>query len=188
MAGILATLGRSAVCATLVAGAGCASLGPRGTVPSDGFHARGQLALADRQDGFSASFSWRQQGERYDINVWGPLGHGRLRISGDDAAVTVADGRGKVVANAANQAQLGEQFGWPLPLGAMRYWLTGRCDPAAPCRQRDYDAANRLAGIAQHGWKVRLADWREETNGPLPGRLTATQGQRRIKVAVREWR
>lgn len=172
----------------LLASAGCASFGPSGAVREGGFHARGQLAIADRDEGFSASFDWRQQGEHYDIDVWGPLGQGRIHISGDDAALTVADGRGRVVAAAANETQLNEQFGWALPLGALRYWLTGRCDPAVPCGERSWDAEDRLASIVQHGWQVRLADWRQAAPGLMPGRLVATQAQRRIKVAIREWR
>lgn len=172
----------------LLASGGCATFGPQGAVQEGGFHARGQLAIADRDEGFSASFDWRQQGEHYDIDVWGPLGGGRFHIAGDDSALTVADGRGRVVAAAANETQFNEQFGWALPLGALRYWLTGRCDPAVPCRERTWDAEHRLAGIAQHGWQVRLADWGQEARGLLPSRLVATQAERRIKVAIREWR
>ena len=154
----------------------------------DGFHARGRLAVGDSSEGFTASFDWRQRGGRYDIDLWGPLGQGRLHVSGNDAALTVADARGNVVASGAGAALLGERFGWQLPFGALRHWLVGRCDPAAPPDERDYDDAGLLAGFVQYGWQVRLAEWRQEDDGARPGRLVATQGPRRIAVAIREWR
>ena len=176
------------VCAALLAAVGCASTGGSRVDGEDGFHARGRLAVGDRDEGFTASFDWRQQGGRYDIDLWGPLGQGRLHVSGNEAALTVADARGNVVASGAGAALLGERFGWSLPLGALRHWLVGRCDPAVPPGERRYDDAGLLAGFDQHGWQVRLAEWRQADEGPRPGRLVATQGARRIAVAIREWR
>lgn len=140
--------------------------------------------------GFSANFDWQQQGERYHIDLWGPLGQGRLRIAGDDDALTVTNAKGTVAQGAADAA-LRERLGWSMPLGALRHWLRGRCDPARSCERR-HDQGGRLAGFAQHGWRVRLSHWRRDqgrdANARLPGRLVATDGQRRILVAVREWR
>ena len=177
-------MGAGTVCGALLATAGCAALGPFEPAAADGFHARGRIALRDGKDGFAANFDWRQQGERYRIDLWGPLGQGRLRVLGDDAALTMTDARGAVVDGDA----LRQQFGWSVPLAALRHWLLGRCQPALPPCERYQDPGGELAGFAQHGWRVRLSDWRQGPDAPLPGRIVATEGERRIAVAVREWR
>ena len=181
---ILSILAAGTLCGALLASPGCVTLGPFEATAGDGFHARGRIAVRDGADGFAASFDWRQQGERYRIDLWGPLGQGRLRIAGDADALTATDARGAIVDGDA----LGQRFGWSVPLGAIRHWLRGRCEPAlSPCERHHHQGAG-LAGFEQHGWRVRLSDWRPGPDAPLPGRIVATQGQRRIAVAVREWR
>ena len=47
----------------------------------------GKLSIRLEGSGHTANFRWRQTGENYLIEVWGPLGQGRTTLQGDPAAM-----------------------------------------------------------------------------------------------------
>ena len=61
--------------------------------PAD-FRLGGKIAVRGGAEAFSASFDWAQRGETYDVEFWGPLGQGRVRLRGDATRLTVTDSRG----------------------------------------------------------------------------------------------
>ncbi len=72
---------------------GCALSRPEPMAPAD-FRLGGKIAVRGGAEAFSASFDWAQRGETYDVEFWGPLGQGRVRLRGDATRLTVTDSRG----------------------------------------------------------------------------------------------
>lgn len=172
--------------ALLVCGA-CAPLRP---VP-DGFadfdfRVRGRIGVRGGGEAFSASFDWRQAGDRFAIAFWGPLGQGRTRLLGDGRAVRVIDARGQVLEDADVDALTVRALGWRAPVAALRHWVRGRVAPdAAVGLERDADG--RLTRFEQLGWTVELRGWRNAAAGEVPARIVATKEGRRVTVICKEW-
>ncbi|MEM7217151.1 MAG: lipoprotein insertase outer membrane protein LolB [Pseudomonadota bacterium] len=185
----LGTLG--ALCCALMV-AGC--VGPEGLgIPPEAAsaEARGKLGVrpADPALGprpFSANFRWREDRRRFDFELWGPFGQGRVQIVGDARRVTVFDARGERVSGGDPEALLQNLLGWSVPLEVLPRWLRGQPadEPAFSGESRDADG--RLTGFEQAGWQLqfdrygRLPDRR-------PGRIRAANEQLRLTLFVREW-
>jgi outer membrane lipoprotein LolB len=43
------------------------------------------------------------------------------------------------------------------------------------------------ASIEQSGWKVEYLDYDESRDPPLPGKVFASQGSYKVRLAIREW-
>ena len=154
------------------------------------FRLRGKIAVrVDRadQEAFAASFDWRQAGRRYEIDLWGPLGQGRIRISGDGLALSVTDSRGETLRGASAVALMEQALGWSAPTTALQHWVRGRYDPSTPATIQGYAENGRLNQFEQMGWTVRVHRWRDTAVGSAPGKIVATQEGRRIVVVCRDW-
>jgi len=170
--------------------AGCASFAPRPEEPAD-FQLRGKLGVVDGSESFSARFIWRQHGPVFNIDLWGPLGQGRVRLSGDERRIAVLDGSGKILTEGDHAEVMYAQLGWTLPLTVLPDWVLGVPDPGAPSVGAQYDADGHLLAFAQLGWTVTFADYREVDDGArvrwLPRSITASRGEYRVRMVISEW-
>ena len=168
---------------------GCVAPGALDTDLHPDFRLRGKIGVRNgpNEGGFSASFDWVQAGDRYAIELWGPFGQGRTRVSGDGHAVTVTDAYGATLTGVAPEALMRQQFGWSAPVDVLRHWVRGRTAPGQPATGQDRDAHGNLERFEQRGWTVELSRWRARESGPLPGKIVAVRQGRRITVICREW-
>ena len=171
---------------------GCAT-SPSSSLAAADFHVRGKIAVRDGSQGFSASFDWRQAGERFEIALRGPLGQGHARLVGDGRRVRATWRDGTVHEGEDAQALLENALGWSVPVAALRHWVRGRYDSRAPATQRRHDENGNLTAFRQHGWTVRLGRWRRFSAGEsgadrfAPGRIVAERQRRRVTVVCKEW-
>jgi outer membrane lipoprotein LolB len=178
----------------LVTGAGCAAV-PRPEVAPGEFVLRGKLAVTQEHDSFSARFLWHQQNGHFAMDVWGPLGQGRMRLEGTSEHLTLIDGQGGVVTEGPAEAVMTRHLGWSLPLAVLPEWVRGRPAPGLAATRRQTDDLGRLVAFDQLRWRVeldRFAAAQGAANTPpgewLPYRVTATRGAYRVRLAVSEWR
>ena len=159
---------------------------PASSVELD-FRVRGKMGVHDGAKGFSATFDWRQTGERYDIFLRAPFGQGQVRLTGDGEAVSATSPSGVVREGENPQAFLQSILGWSLPVVALRHWVRGRYDPALSATRKSYDEDGNLAAFHQHGWTVRLSNWQAVAGESVPGKIVARRQQRRITVVCKDW-
>jgi outer membrane lipoprotein LolB len=182
----------------LAAGAGCVAV-PRPDVAPGEFVLRGKLAVTQEHDSFSARFLWHQQNDYFAMDVWGPLGQGRMRLEGTSEHLTLIDGHGGVVTEGAAEAVMTRHLGWSLPLAVLPEWVRGRPAPGPAATRRQTDAQGRLVAFDQLRWRVELDRFAAVRGGVegaadaapaawLPYRVTATRGAYRVRLAVSEWR
>ena len=170
----------------LFALAGCVVLG-KSEMSNPDFRLRGKIAVRVDQEAFAASFDWRQAGRRYEIDLWGPLGQGRMRVSGDGSALSVTDSRGETVRGASATVLMEQALGWSVPVTALRHWVRGRYDPSTPATVQGQAENGRLTQFEQMGWTVRVERWHDTAVGSVPSKIVAAQEGRRIVVACRDW-
>ena len=170
---------------------GCASQGgPPGE--SAEFAVRGKVSVTQDGERFSARFLWEQQKNGFVIELWGPLGQGRVRLEGDVNRLAIVDARGKTLTEGPAQAVMREHLGWTLPLGALIYWIRGEPTPELPVMSQRRSAEDVLMGFEQIGWTITCDDHRlvETTVQPreLPGKITAQRLGYRVSLIISQWR
>jgi len=170
--------------------AGCASVSPRREEPAD-FQLRGKLGVVEGNDSFSARFLWRQYGPRFSIDLWGPLGQGRVSLIGDGRRIAVLDGKGDVLTQGDHADVMRAQLGWTLPLAVLPDWVLGGPGVGAASMRPQYDSAGHLVAFEQFDWAVAYAQYREVADADgvrwLPGRITASKGDYRVRMVISDW-
>lgn len=164
--------------------AGCVGNPPPS--PSADFWIKGKIGVVYGDRAFSARFVWAQQGDRFDIDLWGPLGQGRTRLRGRGQQLEVLDGEGGVLAAGQPQALMLERLGWSLPLDLFLDWLNGRPSARAPVRDQRHDAQNRLTSFEQLDWRVNYDRFQAFPSGVLPRRVTAEKEGSRVNLIISE--
>ncbi len=162
----------------------CSTLSP--TSDGTGFGLRGKLGVVDGSESYSARFLWRQTGERFGIDLWGPLGQGRMRLEGDHEQMVLIKGS-EVLAQGKHDEVMRTRLGWTLPLNALPSWVLGRPDASLDVAAHQYDAEGRLVAFEQSDWRVTYAQFRQIGERWLPRRITARRGDYRVRLIISTW-
>lgn len=194
-------LPRLANCLLLLAFlAGCAVV-PRHVPEPGGFALRGNLGVVQDEESFSARFYWRQHGSRFLIDLWGPLGQGRIALEGNERRLELRQGDA-LISEGAPDLVMRQHLGWSLPLSVLPQWVQGRPAEGLAVDDPVYDEAGRLTAFSQLDWRVELERYQQvgsgdgtltsQPNGPQPGaflphRVTAWRDAYRVRLAVSAW-
>lgn len=158
--------------------------------PAD-FELRGKAGVVEGSESFSARFIWRQYGPAFTIDLWGPLGQGRVRLQGDQRLLAIVDGNGAVISEGSHADVMRAHLGWSLPLDVLPSWVLGKPGEGASAGPRHYDADGRLVEFEQLDWSVSYARHSQvQTAGGLrwlPGRITASRGDYRVRLSISDW-
>jgi len=173
-----------ALALTLLAGA-CATIPERPPVadPDAAWSARrrqletrahwalqGRVALRARDEGWQASLVWKRNADRHEIDLSGPLGGGRLRLSQDRNGAQLRDSSSKVVHAADAEQLLLQVTGWRLPFDGLNYWVLGLPAPGA-VGAPDLDVWGRLKTLHQSGWDIEFLGYEPFDGAELPSKL-----------------
>lgn len=147
----------------------------------------GRVGATDGKDSLSASLRWVQNRDGYRIRLSGPLGQALVDVNGSAAGVALrtAD-RGTFYASSP-EVLLDEQFGWRLPVSALRYWILGLPIPDAEVSLREIDVYGRIRRLEQSGWRIEYLDYIQVDGVDLPSRLELQHPQLSARIAVRRW-
>lgn len=155
------------------------------------FAIKGKVGIREGEEQFSASFLWLQEEHGFQIDLWGPLGQGRVQLVKKDAEIELRNARDEVLATGDVETVMREQLGWSLPIDVLPAWVQGRPLAGVASRKQSFDAAGHLTDFEQLGWRVELDRYQTHLNASgshaLPTRITATSGHSRIRLAVAEW-
>ena len=162
--------------------AGCVSVPP--LPPGADFSIAGQIGVVDRGDSWSARFMWRQSGERFEIDLWGPLGQGQTRLRGTPDQLEIIDADGAVRTSGRPEAVMLAELGWSLPLNLLLDWLQGRPSAEARVTRPVHNAVGYLTAFHQLGWQVRFERGRNAPASAPPRRITAERPNYRVRVIV----
>jgi len=183
-------LGVFALCGMLAALAGCAATRPAQVLPASNvsisaFSLSGRVAVKLDDRGYTASLRWRHWPERDSLRLLSPLGSVVGEIEADGNGATLTTGDRKVYRSNDAQALTREVLGWDLPLSGLRYWVTGRADPALPVQAEDRDGNQRLKSLTQNDWRIAYLEYFGDS--ALPARLTLVYDRLNLRLIVERW-
>lgn len=134
----------------------------------------------------SATLSWLQRPDYYDIRLAGPLGRGATRLIGkpDGVELSIA-GQGVFNATSA-EALLEEQLGWRLPVDYLIWWTRGLPAPESKSRL-ETDSQGRLLRLNQQGWQIHYLSYSQQGSYWLPERLKVSGPNLDLTLVIKEW-
>lgn len=126
----------------------------------------GKIAVRYDHKAETANINWQQQGQNYNIRLFGPLGLGAVTFQGGPNHIELIDNKGQI--HTANSAEnLSQQIlGYPLPIENLIYWLKG-------IKTKHY-----------YGWKISYLAY--YPNG-LPKLMEAHQKDIYIRIFIDKW-
>lgn len=136
--------------------------------------------------GFSGQLDWLQHTTQSFIKMRGPLGIGRLEITGNAEQVVLKDKHGTRTVDNPEEVLL-DNYGMPLPIDYLRWWMLGI---AAPNEDAGYqfDGNGNAVAIQQAGWLVSLSDYQPYVcNVILASKLTLLNDDHKLKVVLKKW-
>ncbi|MEX2487980.1 MAG: lipoprotein insertase outer membrane protein LolB [Pseudomonadales bacterium] len=136
----------------------------------------GKLGVRTPNDSSNLGIEWRQQGERFEIGLSGPLGLSAARIQGNGNHVTLETREGEAQTASSPDELIMMVLGYDIPVEPMQYWVRGIPAPWAP-----YTETNE--GMRQLGWLVTWNEWQ----GNRPTKMTFRIPQATLKLVVRSW-
>lgn len=147
---------------------------------------KGRLAVSDENDGGSGTLRWQENpgGSRMDFH--GAMGRGAWRLVAEpgQAELELADGK-RYSAETVGEL-IREQLGWEIPVENLSWWVRG-VEAPGPADQRILGELGTLSLLSQSGWDIEFGRYREVQGLSLPLKLTARQGDKRVKLAIRDW-
>lgn len=182
----------AAFCCLLIAG--CAGLPGQPETPET-FVLTGKVGVREADDSFSANLLWHQMGDAFEIDLWGPLGQGRVKLIKKNDEISLESEKG-VLARGEPEAVMRTHLGWSLPLEVLPAWVQGGPFDGIPATGLRQDEAGRVLEFEQLGWEVVLERYQSvpvdaSSDAPprdLPRRLTATREDARVRLVISGWR
>lgn len=165
--------------------AGCATVGdhPAAKDPQAAWHKRqaqllplkdwriqGRVSARTTDDGWQASLRWTRNDLRHEIDLWGPLGRGHVRLTQDSSGAELRDADNNSYWAKDGEQLLFQRTGWWLPLDGLNFWVLGLPAPTEP-NTYTLDQWGRLKRLQQLGWAIDFLQYRREGNYELPSKL-----------------
>lgn len=172
--------------------AGCAAWGPTrppAALEAAGFAVQGKLGVRHGSEGFSSNFVWHQLEERFEIELWGALGQGRTRLTGDESGVTIETAQGDVYWEPDTATAMQRWLGFDVPVSALRHWIRGLVAPGLPIGSMERDTDGNLRALEQLSWAMSFSGYgiATENGRDVPERITATHENSRVTIVARDW-
>jgi outer membrane lipoprotein LolB len=159
----------------------------------DDWELTGRLVV--RQDGNSdtVNINWRQQGDAFDLRLFGSLGLGAVRVSGAADGVTVQKAGEAPVTLPSLAAVTREYFGYEFPTQELLYWVRGL--PAPRAGSNTLDANGMLATLRQNDasrleWNLMFDRYLELEGAAgiyLPGKILAQRDGLELQFLINKW-
>lgn len=172
--------------AVLLVAAGCVVAPPRPTADDpraaydarvremrdvDEWELRGRLAVKTEKRGESITMLWRRDGgQDHYINLYGPMGAGRVILTQDGDGATLRDSEGKTHHDDSAEELLYRVAGWRVPFESMQHWVLGVAAPGGE-RDMELDGWGRLTSLTQNGWKIRFQEYHYIDGQDMPRKL-----------------
>ncbi len=150
----------------------------------------GVIAIRDiaNKNNISANINWQQaSNHHYSIRLFGPLGAGALKLTGQPGQVKLTSSDGKTYTAATPELLLAEQAHWNLPLSHLYYWIRGIPVPSLPAKTH-FDASHHLSELQQDGWRIQFLRYTSTQHIDVPSKIFLFNSSLNVKIIINEWK
>ena len=119
----------------------------------------GKIAVKAGDKGGHATLRWNKAAQGQKIELYGPLGGGRVEIETTPAGATLKDTRGAELSGESVAALIEQRLGWPLPFDQLPDWLRGL--PAGEQANMQWDDQGRVTRMDDQGWQISYPTYQD---------------------------
>jgi outer membrane lipoprotein LolB len=149
----------------------------------------GVLGIIYNDKAESANYIYTQDGDKFNIKLYGPLGIGSVQIKGDPNQVTLENSKGqKIQAKDAKSLML-EQLGWYVPVDGLKYWVKGIAIPNIKYKSK-LNQNNLTETLQQNNWNISYKNYQfVGSKYPLSSRIKMDRDRDNliIKIVIKSW-
>ena len=148
---------------------------------------QGRLGVSDGKDGGSGSFSWTQNGDKYEFVLRGPAISGAdFRLSGGPGGAQLEGLKSGPIHGPDAEALMRKALGWEVPLHDLQAWVLGLRADSGPAELSFGD--NKLPSLLQQdGWAVDYREWDATRHPALPTKVYAEKPPYKVKLSIDSW-
>lgn len=150
------------------------------------WHAQGAVAVRYNGHAQTANVDLIQTGANYHMELYGPLGAGRVRLEGQPGKVILKASTGAITHAKTPEALLQKQLGWSLPINNFYYWLRGLPAPKLP-NHIVFDHYNHIAVLQQQGWSIHYLRYSGINGIDLPTKIIMKNESLQATIVVSQW-
>ncbi len=152
---------------------------------ADHWRFTGRIAVSGEGEGGNGRIVWEQRGEAYTIELSAPVSRQSWRLSGDPSGARLEGHAHGLLEDQDPEALLLRAAGWSMPLEPLRAWVRGA--RAGGPAELAFGAEGLPALLQQGGWRIEYRSWTDLQGLPMPARVFAETGQRRVRLIVDRW-
>jgi len=177
---------------------GCENIGFRKSLPAENqitylnelqnWRTQGKLSIKVDKKRHSASFSWKQDSEDYDIHLYGPFGKGSTWLRKSQGMVKLENSQTGTREAVSAEALMERTFGWQIPISNLQYWIKGVPAKKADIANLDHNDLGYIARFQQQGWEVNYPKHSFIKGIPLPQKIVATRPGIKVVVVIKTWK
>ena len=158
----------------------------RSLARADHWVLQGRLGVSDGKDGGSGSFSWTQNGDRYEFVLRAPITGKSFRLSGDAGGALLEGLEPGPLRGPDAEALMRKALGWEVPLRDLRAWVLGLRADSGPA-ELDFGADRLPSLLQQDDWTVDYREWDTARTPPLPTKVYAERPPYKVKLSIESW-
>jgi outer membrane lipoprotein LolB len=83
---------------------------------------KGKIGVRTGKKGGTATLNWDYHGEDQEIELYGPFGGGRVKISVTENSAVLKDTKGAVIEGETPDQVLYQRLGWQVPFTELVFW------------------------------------------------------------------
>ena len=152
-----------------------------------------RLAAGKAEQGVNASVEWQQQQGKSKLKLTGLFGVGGLQLEYSADEIKVISANGEVFTHDDAEQLLVHELGFLPPFASLAFWARGVAAPGVAPLEQSRDANGLLQQLQQEDWRIVYDPPHRAVHSAagdllLPTRLTATNGDLKLKLVIDRWR
>jgi len=158
----------------------------RSLADTDHWTLEGRLSVASDKDSGSGSLSWRQDGDRYEFVVRGPVTGRTFRLTGGPAGAELEGLDGGTRRGPDAETLMAQTVGWQIPLAELKRWVLGLRADTGPA-DIAFGADRLPSRLVQDGWTVDYRQWDTGRQPAMPSRVFAERPPYKVRLSIESW-
>ena len=152
----------------------------------DKWRARGKFSYRSSEVTESGNFDWSQDGKNYKLRLFGPLGLGSVKISGNPNLVRIQTNK-QDISSDQPLSLLYRITGFEIPLNSMPMWLLGKPASGSPS-DISFDAEGRIQSFNERAWSLSYNDYQQQDNQHIATTVNAHKDDISLRMLVYSWK
>lgn len=149
----------------------------------------GRIGVKTSDKNVAANFDWTQKNNFFNISMSGPLGAGRIKMSGTPTNATVIDSKNLAHKTNNINTEFTKITGYTVPISNIFYWIKGQAAPSS-VHKVNYSKSNKTKTIVQDGWTIKYQNFTfiKDKDLYLPEKISISKNDVFIKVIIKNWK